>query len=62
MCDDALGIAERALAFGETVDEPDLIALAGSLKGSILFRLGRIAEGYAPIDEAMLLADTRRPS
>ena len=40
----------------QAAGEADLVALAGSLKGGILFRLGRIDEGYGPIDETMLLA------
>ena len=55
-------VADKAIAFGENADEPDLIALAGSIKGGILFRLGRIDEGYVPIDEAMLLANSQRLS
>jgi DNA-binding CsgD family transcriptional regulator len=58
----AVEIADRAIAIGEKAGEPDLIALAGSLKGGILFRLGRIDEGYVPIDEAMLLANSDRLS
>jgi DNA-binding CsgD family transcriptional regulator len=58
----AVDIAGRALEFGEMCNEPDLIALAGSLKGGILFRLGRIDEGYVPIDETMLLATAGRLS
>ena len=58
----AIEVADRAIAIGETGDEPDLIALAGSMKGGILFRLGRIDEGYVPIDEAMLLANSQRLS
>jgi DNA-binding CsgD family transcriptional regulator len=58
----AIEIANTAIAIGEKADEPDLIALAGSLKGGMLFRLGRIDEGYVPIDEAMLLANTGRLS
>jgi tetratricopeptide (TPR) repeat protein len=46
----AVEIADRAIAIGERAGEPDLIALAGSLKGGMLFRLGRIDEGYVPID------------
>lgn len=60
--DTAVDIADRAIAIGESGNEPDLIALAGSLKGSILFRLGRIDEGYIPIDETMLLATSGRLS
>jgi ATP/maltotriose-dependent transcriptional regulator MalT len=58
----AIEIADKAIAIGENGDEPDLIALAGSMKGGILFRLGRIDEGYIPIDEAMLLANSQRLS
>jgi DNA-binding CsgD family transcriptional regulator len=60
--DSAIEVADKAIAFGENGDEPDLIALAGSIKGGILFRLGRIDEGYIPIDEAMLLANSQRLS
>jgi len=48
--------ADKAMAFGERCGDPDLIALAGALKGGLLFRMGRIEEGYVPFDEAMLLA------
>lgn len=58
----AIEIADRAIAIGESGGDPDLIAMAGSIKGGILFRLGRIGEGYVPIDEAMLLANSRRLS
>lgn len=60
--DAAIAAADEALRFGETAGEDDLVALAGSLKGGILFRLGRIDEGYGPIDEAMLLANGERLS
>jgi DNA-binding CsgD family transcriptional regulator len=53
----AIEIAEKAIAIGKAASEPDLIALAGSLMGGMLFRQGRIDEGYVPIDEAMLLAN-----
>lgn len=58
----AIEIADRAIAVGEDATEHDLIALAGSMKGGMLFRLGRIDEGYAPIDEAMVLANSARLS
>src|SRR5690606_31653842 len=51
-------LAERAIEIGEDGSEPDLVALACSIKGGTLFRLGRISEGYVPIDEAMLLASS----
>jgi DNA-binding CsgD family transcriptional regulator len=55
----AIAFADKAIAFGEKGQDPDLIAMAGSLKGGILFRLGRIDEGYVPVDEAMLLANSQ---
>ena len=55
----AVDVADKAMAIGEKASDNDLIALAGSLKGGILFRLGRIDEGYAPIDEAMVLANSQ---
>lgn len=58
----AIEFADKAITIGENGEEPDLIAMAGSLKGGILFRLGRIVEGYVPIDEAMLLANSQRLS
>ena len=60
--DAAIDVADKAIAIGENGGDPDLIALAGSIKGGILFRLGRIDEGYIPIDEAMLLANSQRLS
>jgi DNA-binding CsgD family transcriptional regulator len=60
--DAAIEVADGALSIGEKAGDDDLIALAGSLKGGILFRLGRIDDGYGPIDEAMLLADSDRLS
>lgn len=60
--DAAIEIADNAIAFGENAGDPDLVALAGSLKGGLLFRLGRIEDGYAPIDEAMVLAKSERLS
>ncbi|MEQ9040333.1 MAG: LuxR C-terminal-related transcriptional regulator [Silicimonas sp.] len=54
--DAAAEAADKAMAFGERCGDPDLIALAGALKGGLLFRIGRIEEGYVPFDEAMLLA------
>jgi len=58
----AVNLAERAIEIGENGGEPDLVALACSIKGGTLFRLGRIDEGYVPIDEAMLLASSGRLS
>ena len=58
----AIEFADQAIAIGENGGDPDLIAMAGSLKGGILFRLGRVDEGYGPIDEAMLLANSQQLS
>ncbi len=58
----AVEVADAAIAIGEKAGEPDLIAFAGSVKGGVLFRLGRISEGYLPIDEAMVLASSKRLS
>lgn len=60
--DAAIEVADGALSIGEKTGDDDLIALAGSLKGGLLFRLGQIDDGYGPIDEAMLLADSDRLS
>lgn len=60
--EDAVGIADEAIAIGQAAGEHDLVALAGGLKGGVLFRLGRIEEGYGPIDETMLLATGGRLS
>ena len=53
----AIAMAGKAVEFGERANEPDLVAMAGSIQGGLLFRLGRLEEGYVPIDEAMLLAN-----
>lgn len=58
----AVEIADNAIAVAQANDDLDLVALAGSLKGGLLFRLGQIDEGYAPIDETMLLARSGRTS
>lgn len=58
----ALDAADRAIAMGQRAGEPDLIALAGCLKGGVLLGLGRITEGLVPIDETMLLAADGRLS
>ncbi|MDJ1018371.1 MAG: LuxR C-terminal-related transcriptional regulator [Paracoccaceae bacterium] len=53
----AVSLAAEAVLVGEKCGDPDLIAMAGSIQGGLLFRLGRLEEGYVPIDEAMLLAN-----
>ena len=43
-------------AVAERAGDPDLLALAGHEHGHILIRLGRIEEGLAQLDEAMVAA------
>ncbi len=60
--EEAIRFADEAVRIGKARQDHDLVALAGSLMGGILFRLGRIDEGYGPIDETMLLATGDRLS
>ncbi len=46
--------AARAAAFGERFAEPDLISFARNLQGRALLSEGRIDEGLALLDEAMV--------
>jgi DNA-binding NarL/FixJ family response regulator len=46
--------AGRAAAIGERFGDEDLLALAGHEHGHILIRLGRLEEGVARLDEAMV--------
>jgi DNA-binding CsgD family transcriptional regulator len=46
--------AARAAAVGEQFDEPDLISFARNLQGRSLLSQGRIDEGLALLDEAMV--------
>jgi DNA-binding CsgD family transcriptional regulator len=46
--------AAEAAATGERFGDSDLFALAAHERGHILIRLGRVREGLAPLDEAML--------
>jgi DNA-binding CsgD family transcriptional regulator/tetratricopeptide (TPR) repeat protein len=52
----AADTAAKAAAIGERFGEADLFALAVHEQGHILVRLGRIAEGLALLDEAMVWA------
>jgi ATP/maltotriose-dependent transcriptional regulator MalT len=52
----ALETAIQATTIGERYREPDLIAFGRALQGRSLLRLGRIEEGLALVDEAMLAA------
>jgi ATP/maltotriose-dependent transcriptional regulator MalT len=52
----ALETAIQATTIGERYREPDLVAFGRALQGRSLLRLGRIDEGLALVDEAMLAA------
>ena len=53
--EEAATLASEAIAVGERCSEPDLVAFAKCQRGRALARLGRVAEGVAQLDEAMLL-------
>ncbi|HEY1286610.1 MAG TPA: LuxR C-terminal-related transcriptional regulator [Solirubrobacterales bacterium] len=48
--------AAEATAIGERFADPDLVALAGHEHGHLLIRQGRVGEGLALLDEAMVAA------
>jgi DNA-binding CsgD family transcriptional regulator len=50
----AAATAAKAAAIGERLGDPDLFALAAHERGHVLIRLGRIEEGLALLDEAMV--------
>lgn len=50
----AVETASRAAAIGERFDDPELFALAAQQRGYLLVRLGRLGEGLALLDEAMV--------
>lgn len=50
----AISAASRAAGLGERFAEPDLSALARHLEGRILIEQGRLADGLALLDEAMV--------
>jgi len=52
--DDAAPIAAQALEIAARCNDRDLLAFARQLKGRILIRQGKIADGLALFDEAML--------
>ncbi|HEY1418736.1 MAG TPA: helix-turn-helix transcriptional regulator, partial [Myxococcaceae bacterium] len=53
-CDAAFDSGAEAVRIGEKFAEPDLVALARSLQGRARLRQGRIREGLALLDEAMV--------
>ena len=52
----AAGTAAEAAASGERFGDADLFALAAHEQGHVLIRLGRVREGLALLDEAMVAA------
>src|SRR4051812_23299494 len=52
--DTAAAIAGEAVAIGQRFGDPDLCGLGAQLQGRLLIRAGRIADGLALLDEAML--------
>jgi DNA-binding CsgD family transcriptional regulator len=55
-CDAAYATAAKAAAIGERFGDADLLAMAGHEQGFALFRQGRVDEGLALVDEAMVAA------
>lgn len=54
--DSAAETAARAVAIGEKFHDRDLVGLARNLQGTVFIHMGRVAEGVALLDEAMLAA------
>ena len=57
-CDEAFAAGAEAATIAERFAEPDLFALARSLQGRARLRQGRIREGLALLDEAMVTVKT----
>jgi DNA-binding CsgD family transcriptional regulator len=55
-------IAARAAAVGERFGDADLVALARHVQGHMLVMHGRVSEGLALLDEAMVAVTTRELS
>jgi DNA-binding CsgD family transcriptional regulator len=54
----AAGVAREAAAIGERFGDPDLVALALHAEGHMLVKAGRVREGLALLDEAMVVVTT----
>ncbi len=57
-CDEAFVAGAEAASIGERFAEPDLVALSRSIQGRARLRQGRIREGLALLDEAMVTVGT----
>jgi DNA-binding CsgD family transcriptional regulator len=54
--EEAVQTAERAVAIAQRTGDADLHALAAQMKGQLLVKHGRIAEGVPLLDESMVIA------
>ncbi|MGK7312147.1 MAG: LuxR C-terminal-related transcriptional regulator [Candidatus Longimicrobiales bacterium M2_2A_002] len=54
----AARVAEEAIAYAQQFGDRDLLTLAVHMKGRALLRQGRVAEGLALLDEAMVAVST----
>ena len=54
----ALEVLERVAAIGDRFGDPDLVALTRHAQGRILIRTGKVKEGLALLDEAMVAVTT----
>jgi len=61
-CDEAFAAAADAASIGERFAEPDLVAIARSIQGRARLRQGRLREGLALLDEAMVMVTTEGTS
>jgi DNA-binding CsgD family transcriptional regulator len=50
----ALALAEQAVEIGRTREDRDLVAMALQTRGRVLVAVGRLGDGMASLDEAML--------
>jgi ATP/maltotriose-dependent transcriptional regulator MalT len=57
--EEAAGVAERAVAIAERFGDPDGFALSLQGQGYMLIKAGRVGEGLALLDEAMVAVTTR---
>jgi len=56
----AISTAASAAEIGARFGDADLLALALDLEGELLLRNGRVREGLARLDEAMVVGGVRR--
>ena len=61
-CEEAYESAAKAAAIGDRFSEPDVVAIAVHLQGRARIEQGKVAEGLALLDEAMVFVTTRELS